>query len=53
VLNDATFLIAAYARIYWAIGVNTGEIAVSSSICIITLANPIKEQTSPGLAQVL
>jgi hypothetical protein len=52
-LKDATFFIAACTRIYWAVGVNAGEFAVSNSSCIITLAIWIKEQTSPGFAEVL
>jgi hypothetical protein len=53
VLNDATFLIAACARIHWAIDVNVGKIASSNSSLFITLAMPIKDQTSPGFAEVL
>jgi hypothetical protein len=52
-LNDATLFIAAYARIHWAIGVNAEKLASNNSSCIITLTIPIKEQTSPGFAEVL
>jgi hypothetical protein len=47
-LNYATFLIAACARIGWAIGLNARETARSNSRCINSLVIQIERQPSPA-----
>jgi hypothetical protein len=52
-LNDAMFLIAASAGIYWGISLNPREIARGNSRCINVVAFRTKRQTSPGFAKFL